>query len=260
MPDLLPVASVWLHLLIVWAASATGFALLWAWCQRRQDATAVDVAWAAGIGLASVALCGVGPGDPALRLGAGLLIGAWSARLTLHLAATRLGHGEDGRYAKLRRDGWGAHAFFIFFQFQAALVAFFSIPAALLAAGPAPGALAWVGGAVALIGIIIEGTADLQLARFKADPGNKGKVCRVGWWNRSRHPNYFGEILHWTGIAIAVFAVGGWPFALLVPVVLTFLILRVTGIPATEAQVKSSRGEAHAAYAREVPVLIPRIF
>ena len=98
----------------------------------------------------------------------------------------------------------------------------------------------------------------IDLPNFKADPANKGAVCRVGLWGWSRHPNYFFEWLIW--VSFAVFALGspwGW-VGICCPILMLYFLLRVTGIPATEAHAVRSRGEAYRQYQREVSAFVPR--
>ncbi|HUN21543.1 MAG TPA: DUF1295 domain-containing protein [Anaerolineales bacterium] len=125
-------------------------------------------------------------------------------------------------------------------------------------------AFAWVGFLAWLVGFAIETIADQQKSAFNANPANKGKFIQSGLWARSRHPNYFGEILLWLGVAIIAFpALSGWQWVTLIsPLFVTLLLTRVSGIPLLEA--KSDRkwgGQAdYEAYKQKTPVLFPRIF
>jgi steroid 5-alpha reductase family enzyme len=120
--------------------------------------------------------------------------------------------------------------------------------------------LSWaefVGCAVWLIGMIGEATADAQLNAFKKNPASHGKTCRAGLWNYSRHPNYFFEWVIWLGLA--VFALGS-PFGfigLLSPALILYFLLRVTGIPATEAQALRTKGEDYKNYQRTTSAFVP---
>ena len=114
------------------------------------------------------------------------------------------------------------------------------------------GALIW------LVAVVGEAVADRQLREFKANPANTGTVCRVGLWGWSRHPNYFFEWLIW--VSFATFALGspwGW-LGIFCPMLMLYFLLRVTGIPATEAHAVRSRGEAYRQYQREVSAFVPR--
>lgn len=249
--------------LLIWGAAAVGMLMLWAWQVRSRDASLVDVAWAYGVGLAGVVTLALGAGDPLRRLVLALLIGIWSLRLGTHLLRDRIlkAHGEDGRYAHWRADAgprWNRIAA-IFFQAQALFVALFAIPAVVLAGDVRPfgngtdlaALVIWV------TGVVIETTADAQLARWRSDPANRGRTCRSGWWRFSRHPNYFGEWLQWC--AWPVFALGcnqaGWLW--LHPVLVLLFLLLLTGIPHTERRALASRGEDYRRYQRATSPFIP---
>lgn len=237
--------------------------VLWVRQTRTRNATAVDVAWAANLGVMAVIVTLLCAGDPWRRIAITATALFHGVRLALHLFHDRVrGHvEEDGRYRDLRAR-WGAAAdtrFFVFYQAQAFLDVLLAVPWALAASRTEafPGAFDFAGLGLWFVGIAIEAVADRQLRAFKADPANKGRVCRAGLWSVSRHPNYFGEWLMW--VAYAVWA---WPAAygywgVLAPALMLFFILKVTGIPPTEAQSLRSRGDAYRAYQREVSAFFP---
>lgn len=234
------------------------FWVLWRHATRIRDASHVDVGWAAGIGFLAL-LCAVAlPGDPARRVLVGAMGGLWSARLAWHLYADRVrGKPEDGRYAHLRAK-WGPDAdrnFFWWFQLQGALDVMLALPFVALCA--APGALGLrdgVGAVLWLIAVGGEALADSQLAAFRADAANTGKTCRAGLWRFSRHPNYFFEWTHW--LAYAVMLPEDWR-VWASPALMLYFLLRVSGIPATEAQALRTRGEDYRRYQRETSMFVP---
>jgi steroid 5-alpha reductase family enzyme len=117
--------------------------------------------------------------------------------------------------------------------------------------------LEYIGAAVWAISILGEAVADGQLKAFKKNPANKGKVCDVGLWNYSRHPNYFFESMIWIGYAlVALNGDYGW-LGLLSPITITLLLFRVTGIPLTEQQAIRSKGEAYIEYQRTTSMFVP---
>ena len=245
------------QLFLVWCLAAGAQTAAWAWQWRTRNAGIVDVVWAAGLGSAAILLATLGNGAPVVRAMLAALGGAWGWRLALHLLQRVRREGEDGRYAHLRAS-WGGdqRKWFVFFQFQALLVALFAIPflpAANAVAAPAP---AWLAGAaiIWLSAVFGETLADAQLARFRADPANRGRVCRIGLWRYSRHPNYFFEWLHWFAyVCLSAGAALSW-----VGPVLMYIFLRwLSGIPFTEAQALRTRGDAYRAYQRTTPMLIP---
>lgn len=247
-----------------WALAALSMALAWARQRSTRDATAVDVVWTANLGLIAglYAVCGAGAWERRALLA--LLAGAWSLRLALHLLRTRVlvpGHGEDERYAKLRR-AWGPHAqrrFFWLYQGQALLDALLSLPFLLAAFDPDAtlGALEFAAALLLATSVAGEALADRQLARFKAVAANRGRTCRAGLWRLSRHPNYFFEWLAWCAFALlALGAPAGW-LGLCAPVLMLWLLLKVTGVPPAEAQALLSRGDDYREYQRTTSVFFP---
>lgn len=250
--------------LILWAwfLAALAMVLLWLLQLKTKDASHVDVGWAAFIGVCALAFAALGTGESTRRWLLAVLGGVWSARLAGYLLFNRvLGKPEDRRYAQLRSE-WGNKAqpkFFIFFQAQAVLVVVFALAFLPIAFDPRkltalPTILALALWTTAIFG---ETLADLQLARFRADPQSRGKTCQVGLWKYSRHPNYFFEWLHWwTYVVLAWGAPHAW-LAWIAPALLILLLFKVTGIPATEAQALRSRGSEYAAYQKQTSVFVP---
>lgn len=234
---------------------------LW-WRQTRtRNATSVDVAWAANLGGLAVLYALLSDAPAERRLLAGLCGGLWGARLAWHLWRDRTGKAEDGRYAALRAS-WGASAqprFLAFFLAQALLDGLLSVPF-LLAAFDGRADLGWqewTGAAVVVVAVAGETLADVQLARFKRRPDARGRTCREGLWRFSRHPNYFFEWSAWTGFALLA---SGAPWGLVswfAPALMLWLLFKVTGIPATEAQALRSRGEDYRDYQRTTSVFVP---
>lgn len=245
------------------AALCLAFALLY-WLARRIDNYGiVDIAWSYAFAALATFYALAGPGWPLRRALIAALAVVWSLRLGTHLAIRVIGHHpvEDGRYVQLRRDWAGVFApkMFGFFQLQAGTVVLLGAAFVLAAVNPAPALhqLEYAGAALWLLAISGEALADAQLARFKRDPSNKGKVCNVGLWHYSRHPNYFFEWLIW--VSFLVFALGspyGW-IAIIGPASILYLLLRVTGIPLTEEQSLRSRGDAYRRYQQTTSAFVP---
>lgn len=251
------------HLALLGAAIVAGMMLLlWIIHLLIRNAAIVDVGWAAGLGILALFYAIAGPGYPARKWAIASMAGFWGLRLAAHLLFTRIiGHPEEGRYVQLRKE-WKTNLplrFLFFFEFQGLLDVVLSLPFLLACVNPyAPlGGFEKVGGAIWLIGMVGEALADHQLNSFKKNPANKGRTCREGLWNYSRHPNYFFEWLIW--VAYAVFAMGspwGW-LGLLSPALILYFLLGVTGIPATEAQALRSRGNEYRAYQRSTSSFVP---
>jgi steroid 5-alpha reductase family enzyme len=249
-------------LLVGWLVMAAVMTVLWLVQRARRDAGIVDVGWAAGLGLLAVLYAILAPGAPFRRLLVGVLAGAWSLRLASYILTNRvLGGPEDGRYQTLRSK-WGERAqsrFFLFFQAQALVDVVFSIPYLVAMSNPRPGLGIWgvAGFLIWLVAVLGEALADRQLAVFRADSVNLGKVCRVGLWRASRHPNYFFEWLHWWSYVLLAVGSHWWVMTLVGPALMFFFLFKVTGIPATEAQALASRGEDYRDYQRTTSAFVP---
>lgn len=255
-------AVVAAHLLVLGGGIATTVMLgLWLLHLRARNASWVDVGWAGSLGLLAVTYAIVAPGHLPRRILVASVVGLWSARLTLHLISRTAGADEDPRYAEMR-SRWGGHLgrkFFALFIGQGLLVVLLALPFLFAAADTAPQIhpLTWAGAALALLGMLGEATADAQLRTFKANPANRGTVCRAGLWGWSRHPNYFFDWLVWCGFALlALASPWGWT-GLLGPALMLYFLTRVTGIAATEAHALRSRGDAYRRYQQEVSAFIP---
>ena len=223
----------------------------------------VDAVWALGIGLGGAIISTVYGQNTMRSLFAGALALFWGLRLGGYLSLRLWRHfpSEDTRYQVLRKS-WKDGFFwktFLFFQFQAVTQVLFILPFMLLAfdAKTFPQSLEIVGASVAILGIFGEAISDSQMKRFKSDPLNRGKVCDVGLWRYSRHPNYFFEWIIWCGFALcALQAPLGW-LALLCPIAMLFLLLFVTGVRPSEEQSLKSRGDLYREYQRKTSKFIP---
>lgn len=250
------------QLLWISGGAAVLMVLLWLLQLRTRDAGIVDVGWAASLALSALFAGWTGTGSVEVRILAATVGMAWGFRLAAHLLFDRVLKGEeDGRYQMLREKAgrWQNAVLLVFYLIQAGFVAVLAVPFALASATAAPGLQWYHHAALALwvVGFIGESVADRQLKAFKADPSSTGRTCRRGLWRYSRHPNYFFEWLMWC--SFGVLALGGpygW-IGLTAPAFLLLLILRVTGIPPTEARAVRSRGEDYLRYQRETSSFIP---
>jgi steroid 5-alpha reductase family enzyme len=250
--------------LIVTGALAVGGLMLILWLIHLplRNAAIVDARWAGGLALLGILYGVAGDGWAPRKAAIAVMAAVWGLRLALYLLLTRvLGHPEEGRYVQLRRE-WATRIplkFIFFFEFQALLCVVLSAPFLLASVNPTPqlSPLEYAGVGLWFAAILGETASDGQLSGFKADPRNKGKICRVGLWNLSRHPNYFFESLIW--MAFALFALPS-PYgyvALLSPALILYFLFRVTGIPATEAQALRSRGDEYRRYQETTSAFVP---
>lgn len=249
--------------LVALAALCAAFALCYLLARRLDNYGIVDVAWAYAFAPVAVGYAWAGGGWAPRRVVIAGLALAWSLRLGTHLLRRVAAHHpqEDSRYGQLRRDWAGRfdRTMFGFFQLQAASVALlalpFLVPTANAHAGLLP--LEIAGLALWVVAFAGEALADAQLAAFKRNPAHRGRVCDVGLWRYSRHPNYFFEWLIWVGVALfALASPAGW-LGLIAPAAILYLLLRVTGIPLAEEQSLRSRGDAYRRYQQTTSAFVP---
>lgn len=212
----------------------------------------VDVAWGLGftaVALVSYAMSAGGGGDGTRRLLVTVLTAVWGLRLAWHIARRGRGHGEDPRYEAMLAKAPGSPALYALrkvYLLQGALVWLISLPvqAAGYVQGPA-GALVWAGTALWAVGLCFEAVGDRQLARFKADPANRGRIMDRGLWSWTRHPNYFGDFCVWWGLFLMVCEAPPAAAATLVaPVLMSFLLIGGSGKALLERHMAERTGFA----------------
>ena len=240
--------------LIGLAFSSLMMVIIWMIAVRIKNAGIVDIAWALGFTPLALLYRLLGDGEPIRQDLITVMTVLWSLRLGIHLWKRVMGHHpeEDGRYKDLRASVTGDKNLFflLFFQAQALLLSVLSIPLLFVNFDPRVqlGFSDWFGFEIWLVAIFGESLADRQLSAFKKDPSNMGKVCTVGLWGFSRHPNYFFEWLVWVSFFLfALPAPWGWT-TIFAPALMLYFLLRVTGIPYTEQQSLRSRGDAYRRY------------
>ncbi|HSG90209.1 MAG TPA: DUF1295 domain-containing protein [Pseudomonadales bacterium] len=192
----------------------------------------------------------------------GALVAIWAVRLGSFLFVRVKQDGRDDRFDDLKPSfprffmTWTLQGLWVFLTLSAAL-------AAMTTANQAPlGLLAWLGLALWIPGFLIEAVADAQKRAFKRDPANAGRFITTGLWAWSRHPNYFGEIVLWLGVAlIAAEVLVGWQWVTMVSPLFVFLLLtRISGVPMLESKARKKWGQdaEYLAYKARTPVLVPR--
>lgn len=232
----------------------------WVLSVALRDASIADIAW----GVAFIAIAWMahltGDGSGARSALIALLTTIWGARLAGWIAYRH--DGEDPRYQAMRRrhgDAFARRSLWSVFGLQALVAWVVSLPIQAAAADGAPetlGLLAWIGFAVYFAGLALEGIADAQLARFKRNPLNEGAVLASGLWRYSRHPNYFGDACVWWGIWLIALETGSAWWSAIGPALMTYLLLRVSGVALTERTI-AERRPGYADYRRSTSAFVP---
>ena len=241
--------------IILWAAIAVfiSMTVIFAAALAARDNSIVDIAWGPGFVLVAILTLLIGEGKGPRPVLVTILVAVWGLRLGAYIFLRKRGRGEDFRYAKWRGD-WGRwfvpRSFFQIFMLQGLFLLLISYSVMLVNASSPPslGVLDLAGTALWAVGFFFEAVGDAQLADFKKRPENTGKIMTSGLWRITRHPNYFGEAMMWWGIFLIALSVpGGWG-AVVSPLVITFLLLRVTGVTMLEKKYEgNAEFEAYAA-------------
>ena len=259
MQELLPVLSA--TLLVTLACMF----VLWLISIPLRNASIVDIFWGPGFGVIAVVTWWLADGVEARQNLLTVLTVVWALRLGGYLAWRNLGHGEDPRYRRMREKTEKAGGNFALaslvkvFLLQGILMWVISMPVQVgqMYARPAElGIVAGVGALLWLIGFLFEAVGDWQLARFKADPENEGEVMDRGLWRYTRHPNYFGNACLWWGLFIIACEnpVGLW--TVFAPVLMTWLLLKVSGVSLLERSLKKTRPK-YEDYVRRTSAFFP---
>jgi len=231
----------------------------WVFTLRKDNVNLVDSLWSMFFLLAAAVYAGVAPtAGPRTPLVLGLTA-LWAVRLSAHLAVRNWGKPEDRRYQAIRANhspGFAWKSLYVVFGLQAVLAWIVSLPLHAAIVSPAPlNPLDVIGTVLMLAGLTIETTADRQLERFRTDPGNRGRVMDSGLWRYSRHPNYFGEACVWWGFWLVAAGAGAW-WTLLSPLLMTLLLLRVSGVTLLEKDIVERR-PGYRDYMRRTSAFIP---
>jgi len=232
--------------------------LFWAYSVVRRDVSVVDSLWSLMI-FGSLLIYWVAAGASGTRgLLLLLLVGAWALRLSLYITVRNHGEPEDRRYQAIRRNNeprFWLKSLYIVFGLQAVLAWFVSMPAVAAASAAPLGWLDAIGLLLWATGMFFEVVGDWQLARFRREKTSEGAVLDTGLWRYTRHPNYFGEALLWWGIYLMAVSAGAW-WTLLSPLLMTFLLLRVSGVALLEKDMHERR-PAYRDYIEKTSAFIP---
>lgn len=248
--------AVWVAALPFLFGAAT---LTWLVSLPLRNVSHVDVLWSLMLFSAGVVYAlGSDPRAPRLSLVLWLLA-IWAVRLAAYIAARNAGKGEDRRYQEIRarnEPGFTWKSLYLVFWLQAALAWVISLPLlGAFASDAALGAFDYLGVALWVVGFLFEAGGDWQLSRFKKNPANAGKVMDRGFWRYTRHPNYFGEFCIWWGFYCLALGAGAW-WSLPGPVLISFLLLRVSGVTLLEKDIGNRRPQ-YADYIRKTPAFFP---
>jgi steroid 5-alpha reductase family enzyme len=244
------------------AAVLGAVTLLWAESVRRRDVTIADIWWGAGFPLLAWLYCVASPPlHPRGALVASLLT-VWGARLAAHIALRHRGQPEDARYASIRQSygpSFWWKSLYVVFWLQGVLMWFIAWPVliAIQWSNDTPlGALDVLGGVLFAIGLACETIGDEQLRRFRADPRNRGRVLDLGLWRYTRHPNYFGDALAWWGLFAIAASVPGGIATIASPVLMTLLLLKVSGVSLLERGLTQTKAD-YADYIARTSAFVP---
>ncbi len=225
----------------------------------KKDNGIFDVAW--GLGFVVLALLNLSLSENIYltQLLITFLISVWAVRLALHISYRKRGKKEDFRYAAWREQ-WGKKAVLKTFVNVAMLQGFFmliiGLPIIVVNYKPAPNfnIINYIGVAVWIVGFLFEAFGDYQLLKFKQDASNKGKIMTSGLWKYTRHPNYFGEAAMWWAVFLIAFS-GSYSWMIVSPITITFLLVKVSGVPMLEAKYKDNPHFIE--YARKTSNFVP---
>lgn len=246
-------------------AAAIAIAVLmivtWLISLALRDASIVDIIWGFGFVVVAWAVRLQGDTNTARQWLLVILVTIWGLRLTAYLFWRNVGEEEDYRYRAMRRR-WGARfpiiSLLTVFTLQGTLMWIVSLGVQLGQVDDTPdiGWLGVLGVAVWVVGFGFESIGDYQLARFKSDPANEGKVMDRGLWRYTRHPNYFGDCVAWWGIALVAAETGIGAWGILGAVVMTILLLRISGVALLERGLKKRKPD-YAAYVERTSAFFP---
>ena len=228
-----------------------------------KDSSIVDIIWGAGFVLANWIYFSLTPeGFAGRKWLISILVTVWGLRLSLHILIRNWGKGEDFRYRKWRDENgpsWWWKSYLRVFLLQGVLMLIISLPLLAAQFSPRPGQLTvldFLGLGLWLIGFFFEAMGDWQLARFKANPANKGKVLDRGVWRYTRHPNYFGDATQWWGYYLIAAAASGGFWTVISPFIMTLFLLRVSGVALLEKTLVETKPQ-YREYVERTSAFIP---
>jgi len=233
------IAFLWAGAALLLVAVAFWLVSLW-----RNDVSIVDSLWSLMFLLVALVYAAAsaagGPREPLVLA----MVAMWALRLSIYISWRNHGQPEDYRYQEIRANnepGFRFKSLYIVFLLQAALAWVISLPLAAAISGTGDfGILDLAGIGLWVAGMVFEAVGDYQLSQFRKDPRNRGRVLDTGLWRYTRHPNYFGNATLWWGFYLVAFAAGGW-WTVVAPLLMTFLLLKVSGVALLEKDIGGRR-------------------
>jgi len=252
-----------LSIFIIAGAAILGFmTVLWLVSLALRNSSIIDIFWGAGFVFSGWVYYALTlDGSPARKLLLMALVTIWGLRLSLYILYRNWRKPEDFRYQKWREEAgqsWWWRSFIKVFLLQGFFMWIISAPllvAQYPALPPSLGLLDYLGAALWGYGFFFEALGDLQLARFKSNPANKGRLLDKGVWRFTRHPNYFGDATQWWGYYLVALSAGGW-WSIFSPVFMTYLLVKVSGVALLEKSLKNAK-PGYEEYVRRTSPFIP---
>jgi len=237
--------------------------IIWLISVAITNVSIIDIFWGFGFVVLAWTYYLLSDGDPQRKLLLTVLVTLWGMRLTLHLARRNIGKGEDYRYQNFRKrygvDSYWWKSFFQAFMLQGTVMVIVAVPILAGQYADEPTGLTFLdilGTAVWGVGFLFEAFGDWQLAQFKSNPENKGKVLRSGLWKYTRHPNYFGDAVVWWGYFIIALSTPYGFLSFFGPLIMTFFLLRVSGVALLEKSLHKTKPE-YEDYVRCTSAFVP---
>lgn len=233
---------------------------MWLLSIVRRDASIVDPFWGTGFVIVTWIACGGWPADGRAMLMTALIT-LWGLRLSVFLLWRNWGHGEDHRYAAMRKHHGPRFVWvslLTVFWLQGIILWFVSWPVQAVVCRSHGQPLSWLDGLgviVWTIGLVFETLGDWQLARFKVKPENTGRVLNSGLWRYTRHPNYFGDFCVWWGLYLLALSAGAW-WTIGSPLLMSVLLMKVSGVTLLESTITQRRPE-YDAYRQRTNAFFP---
>jgi steroid 5-alpha reductase family enzyme len=248
--------SLALHGFLIAAIAALG---TWVLSVLRRNVAIVDSLWSLMFVLTAAVYASGAPALGTRAIIALVLVTVWALRLSIYITARNWGHGEDRRYQAIRARNqpyFALKSLYLVFGLQAMMAWIISLPLLGAILSPRPlGTLDAAGVTLWLVGLAFEAGGDWQLARFKADPANRGKVMDRGFWRLTRHPNYFGDFCVWWGFYLLAASAGAW-WSAIGPLLMSVLLMKVSGVTLLEKDI-GERRPGYAEYKRRTNPFFP---